>query len=272
MLKFKLILLWFAFKTVTCTCKKEKSLGFDKAKMKISQIGVLPEAIGESSGLAYLPKENKLLTHNDSGNPADLFEILENGALVSKKRMGFPNKDWEDIATSPDGTVFIGDFGNNSQQRKDLTIYKVIQNKMEKITFDYGDQRDSSIKNFDCEAFFYFQDNLYLFSKSWEKKKKICKVYSLPAHEGHYTIYPLASIPLDFQITGADVHPNHTEFVLLGYGKALFFAIENGKISFEQPLYCKKTKGIQTEAITYFQNKMLYTSEQGKIYSLSLKR
>jgi hypothetical protein len=68
-------------------------------------------------------------TLNDSGNDADIFAIDEQGAQrgifhVSNAR----NVDWETMQLGPDGAggyaIYIGDVGDNNQDRKESTIYR----------------------------------------------------------------------------------------------------------------------------------------------------
>ena len=73
---------------------------------------------------------------------------------------------------------FIGDFGNNDNERKDLTIYKIenpvdlreFETEAEIIRFKFTDQdfgnTNDSIKNFDLEAFIFYEGRLYLFTKN----------------------------------------------------------------------------------------------------------
>lgn len=42
---------------------------------------------------------------------------------------GVENNDWEDIAKDKNGFTYIGDFGNNDNDRKNLAIYKVKSTK-----------------------------------------------------------------------------------------------------------------------------------------------
>src|SRR5690554_1024138 len=70
-------------------------------------------AVNESSGLIYL--NEKLITHNDSGNDAQLFEIDSLTGNVTRTVVinNATITDWEDIAYDDD-YIFIGDFGNNN--------------------------------------------------------------------------------------------------------------------------------------------------------------
>ena len=73
--------------------------------------------------------------------------------------------------------MYIGDFGNNANERKNLNIYKVPnvnsgsgdKIEAEKISFHYPEQKKfppkKSKMSFDCEAFFHHNDFLYLITK-----------------------------------------------------------------------------------------------------------
>ena len=134
----------------------------------------LPTETKESSGLV-IESPNRFWTHNDSGDKARLYQFDSTGILrrtvVVKKA---DNVDWEDIALDAERRNFyIGDFGNNGQNRTDLTIYKIpipqsattfFQTDTviaEKIAFSYPDQLNfppvDSSKYFDAEAFIFSQ-------------------------------------------------------------------------------------------------------------------
>lgn len=278
MLKWKLIMLLFGLKTATCDCNFEKKVGFEniRGQSSIKKTGILPKELNESSGIIYQKAENNFLSHNDSGNDSELFSINEEGKLLKSQQLPqLKNNDWEDICTDHKGNIYIGDFGNNRHNRTNLAIYKLSENKIDTISFRYTDQTSfpADVKNFDCEAFFWFNENLYLFSKNWEKEIKTCKIYQLSDQAGQYVISPIDEIELKTQVTAADINASGNEFVLLTYGKALFFAIENGKVDFSSPKLCRKTRRKQTEAITYKNDEELFfTNEQGSIYKLKLGR
>ncbi|WP_304235632.1 hypothetical protein [Jiulongibacter sediminis] len=274
MLKAKFIALYYAFKIMTCSCNSEVSMGFVnlRAESKIEKLGKLPEIIDESSGLALLHNGN-ILTHNDDGEPA-LFEIETSGKLISKKIInGTQNTDWEDLTTDPENNIYIGNFGNNFQNRKDLRIFKYNpSNSTESITFRYADQSQfpAPIKNFDCEAFFWHNGELHLFTKSWEKKNPISKHYSLPDKAGEYTLRLQEDLPIQQPVTAADISPNGKFYALLTYGKILFFEVKNDEINFKYPLGCIKTRRKQTEALTFISDKeILFSNEQGDLYKVT---
>ena len=54
-----------------------------------------------------------------------IYYISYTGEIIKKRNIiNSKNKDWEDI-TKDNKFLYIGDFGNNLNNRKDLKIYKV---------------------------------------------------------------------------------------------------------------------------------------------------
>ena len=276
----KLIYLWFAVKTTFCTCYSDRKMnGFESVKShyKISKTGTLPDAANESSGLVKSNNPNSFWTHNDSGGKPELYEIDSTGKLLSVKKVGnAQNIDWEDLTSDENGTIYIGDFGNNGNTRRTLDIYKIAVNnsETEKITFSYADQKEfppSAEKlNYDCEAFFYSKNNLYLFSKNRSATNHYVRLYEMPSKTGNYAISPIDSIQIKTQVTSADISPDGKTFALLTYGKILLFGIESNTIDFRHPLGCFKFAKKQTEALIFLNNTdMLVTNEQGQIFRLT---
>ncbi|MDR6193490.1 hypothetical protein [Siphonobacter sp. SORGH_AS_0500] len=276
----KLFLFLFGLKTSLCSCQSDRHRhGFSRAKRqyRIEQVGHMPAVANENSGLATASGKPTFWTHNDSGGKPELYEVDSVGNLLYTWALpDLQNKDWEELSRDPQGNIYIGDTGNNTNTRKDLCIYKVSDShsstKAEKITYHYPDQKDfppqKSEKNFDCEAFFFANDSLYLFSKNWGKPT--AKLYTLPARAGDYTAILKDSIRLNGMITAADISPDQQTFAVLTYGKVFFFAIEEKKIDFKHPLSCLKIGRGQVEALVFVTNHdLLVTNEKGKIYKIT---
>lgn len=276
MFKAKLIALYYAFKIVTCSCNSEVPKGFVnlRKESKVEKLGKLPDEIDESSGLQKLSNGN-FLTHNDDGEPS-LFEIDLSGKMLSKIKIpDVHNTDWEDLTSDPQGNIYIGDFGNNSQQRKDLKIIKLTPHRnVDLIRFSYDDQRQfpASVRNFDNEALFWYKGQLHLFSKSREKENPVSKHYTLPDFQGEYNLTPKEFFPLREPVTAADISPDERFYALMTYGKILFFGIENEEINFLHPLGCIKTRRKQTEALTFISaREILFSNEQGRLYKVTFE-
>lgn len=275
MVLYKFIIMLLAIKTATCSCNYEKNqANFDKSKTKIKREGEFPVCINESSGIIKAWQDGYYWTHNDSGGSPELYMVNAEGYIFDTLNIDNSiNVDWEDLAKDKAGNIYVGDFGNNSASRKDLSIYKRTAAGSEKITFEYADQKFSKeeIKEFDCEAFFWANDSLYLFTKSWEKGVKGSKLYAMPDKEGHYKVFPKDQINLKAQITGADISPDGSKYALISYGKLFVFDIINRKIDFKNPNKCIKIGKNQTEAIVFENDhKIIFTNEQRKIFSIEI--
>lgn len=285
----KALMFFFAAKVALVTCHYESDkAGLEKQKMKVQRTGTLDRVLGECSGICPSPWSDHLLALNDSGGKPEIYEITPNGALVRTHEVpGAVNRDWEEITSDPAGNVYIGDFGNNANRRKDLTIYKyrggdrasaggalvggtLAGHATEKITFRYADQAfaEGEKKEYDCEAFFWANDSLYLFTKSWEKGAKICRMYVLPDRPGDYEPAPRDQIFLKAQVTGAAISPDKKRFALISYGKIFLFNMENNIVNFRSPLACIKIARMQTEAIMFEGNELIFTNEQRGIFRI----
>lgn len=189
-------------------------------------IGKLSDTLNETSGLAQ--HNGSWYSQNDGGNPPLIYRINTAGKIQQSIAIrNQTNTDWEELTFS-DSFGFLGDFGNNAGNRKDLKILKFpIQNwptngqsdtvSADVIAFSYADQTQfnasSNATAFDAEAMIFWNDSLHIFSKNW--KTGFTKRYVLPAIPGTYSVWPRDSLQLDFLVTGAAVHQN--KIALVGY-------------------------------------------------------
>ena len=272
----------FYLKISTCNCTSEvKNSHFSPGGhfYKVSNAIKMPPVVNEGSGLVRSTKDSTFWTLNDGGGKAEIYEISKEGKLL--KTLPIPNtknQDWEDITRDEKGHIFIGDFGNNENTRKDLVIYKFPENKpdkLEKIQFHYADQKAFPPKNkdlnFDCEAFFSLGDSLYLLSKN--RGDKSVKLYAMPSRAGDYALVPQEKIFLKTMVTGAAISPNKKIFALLTYGKVFLFYIDNQGVSFKKPMLCIKFARKQTEGITFLTDEtMMISNEQGEMFMVKISK
>ncbi|WP_075352085.1 hypothetical protein [Algoriphagus marinus] len=179
----------------------------------------------ENSGLAFI--QNRLFSINDGGNSSEIFELdpLTGKVIRTINVKNTTNNDWEDLAQS-DTHLFIGDFGNNNGTRKDLAVLKIpISNilaneevEASQISFSYSDQIDYSGNggnhNFDCEAFFFWNNELHLFTKNRLDQKT--SHYTLNPNSSNATALRVGGFEVGGLITGASISPEGN-MVLLGY-------------------------------------------------------
>lgn len=200
---------------------------------KIARRTALPEALKEVSGMVRTPAGDLWLL-NDSKNPPEIFRFDPvSQQLMETRRLPVPNRDWEDLAADERGNLYIGDFGNNRNARRDLRIYRYnpTTRAIDSILFHYPDQTafapaDERDWNFNCEAMVFFQDSLHLFSKNSFKGNFYTKHYVLPARPGNYIAQLRDSICLKNRvITGAALSKDGKTLALTGYiiGKRMGF-------------------------------------------------
>ncbi len=238
----------------------------------------LSDTLSESSGLIQV--NGKFFTHGDSGDEPNIYEIdTFSGCIKSIYKVpGATNIDWEEI-TYNDSFVFIGDFGNNAGNRKNLVIYKLkivdllnldTMAKVGEIAFSYANQTDFSNKtyqtNFDAEAMIATDSGLFIFTKNWGNFKTY--VYRCPKEKGNYSIRLVDSFNVGGLTTGASYLKGADQLVLCGYTFNAPFVLVCD--SFFNKGFFKKVKkqefdqmgNIQIEAVAHLNSRVFLTSEK----------
>ena len=285
LLRDKLFPIAVFIQSVVCGCAKDQGRGnFEKVRQdySVQQIGRLQKnKVSESSGFEHANPEGDLWTNADGGNSASLYKVTPQGDLLQKLDLTpLTNIDWEDLAQDDEGRLYIGDFGNNQNKRRNLAIYRLSglpqKPKFDTIHFRYPDQRQFPPKkagrNFDCEAFFYRQDSLYLFTKNRGEGHWV-KEYVLPAKPGNYTATLVDSIQINTWITAADISPDGHTVALLGYGHAYLIDIQPGRKLFDGVKSCLPLPSSgQAEALVFTNNQdFVFSNEKGKIFRAKRK-
>lgn len=166
---------------------------------RLKTVAALDTRLAETSGLVAFT-DSTFLTINDGGNKAELYEINKRGKIISTTSFSnATNFDWEELQMDKQGVIYIGDIGNNSHSRNQLTIYKFHRDfvgkaevETEAIHFYYEDQTyfppAANQRNFDAEAFLVKGDSLFIFSKDWSKPfSGDSKLYYVPNQPGRHT-------------------------------------------------------------------------------------
>jgi hypothetical protein len=188
----------------------------------------LPGTLEESSGIIFW--QDAIWSFNDSGGDPKLYKIdTASGTIIQEITISNgTNVDWEDIDQDSD-YIYIGDFGNNMGNRKDLNIYKVSKADIPSsgnadvtagiIAYDYADQDDFTSNpnnnDYDCEAMICVEGNLYLFTKNWVSENS--RLYSMSTQPGTYSISPLDTLESNGLVTGASWSEELEQVVLSGY-------------------------------------------------------
>ncbi|MCB4809588.1 hypothetical protein LG651_15135 [Tamlana sp. 62-3] len=188
---------------------------------------ILTQAIEETSGLLFY--NNKVITHNDSGNNPALYEIDTSNGNIARTVVinNATNTDWEDLSQD-EKYIYIGDIGNNFGNRRNLKFYRILKTDFntntsvnaETINYSYVNQTDFTSKlnnnNWDAEAFVVYNDYLLIFTKNWENNE--VDVYALPKTIGTHQAQKVSNFKAQGLITGADL-VNSNKLYLSGYNK-----------------------------------------------------
>ena len=261
----------------------------------LKHVAQFPNSLKEVSGIAY--KNNLIYSIEDRGNENHVTVLDLSGKIQKTITLNnTQNNDWEDLTFDTNGNLYIGDFGNNANDRKDLAIYKINQSDLNNetaevaytVSFEYPEQKDFPPKKkdlmFDVEGFFEFQNFFYLFTKNRSKGfDGSSYVYKIPNTAGHHKAELIKTINTcsDYEncaITSAAISPDQTKFVLLSHSKIWLFEnfspdnIADGKMS-EIDL----DHFSQKEAVTFKNNETLLIGDErvkktgGNLYELNLK-
>jgi len=262
---------------------------------QLRYIDQLPKKLSETSGMAQFAPESAWLIE-DSGNSDNLYKIDFKGNII--KHLDIKNQkniDWEDLTKDKKGNLYIGDFGNNENLRKNLAILKMTNPEVEKgdkidvevIKFNYPEQQEFPPKRedlvYDAEAFFHFDNHLYIFTKNRANPfTGETFVYKVQDQKGSYEAEFLGKIKLcsdwnTCKVTSADISPDGKKIVLLGYGKIWlltnFYSGDISKVIIKEIDLEIRT---QLESIFFTDNKTLLLSDEvrdgsgGNLYSYTL--
>ena len=239
----------------------------------------LSSELNEISGIDFL-NDTTIVAINDGGNDAALYILNLKGTIQRVVTVeNAKNNDWEDI-TVDDKHIYIGDIGNNQNNRKNLAIYKVkisdvhkkdtVQAK--KISYNYAEQTEfppgKDGKFFDAEALAIHNDTLYLFTKNRAKPSDgNCFVYKIPNTPGTYSVSKSAEIYIgkggfwSDALTAADIVDG--EFFLMTYNRVVIKKLENGKFVGDENINFKTFS--QKESLVVKTKKEIYVADEKQL-------
>lgn len=243
----------------------------------------------EISGLEYI--NNTLWGIEDSGNESAVYKINTQTGKHEAYTINAKNNDWEDITSDTQGNLYIGDFGNNDNDRKNLSIIKINplnpSQVLQTTSFYYPEQKDFPAKkkdrNFDCEGFFEYNGYFYLFSKNrsfdGDGTVLLHKVPNTPGNHAaqlHGTLVTCDSFR-KCAIAGADISPDGKTVALIS-GDKLWLITDYSGDNFSKGKLTSYNLGevTQKESVCFAENKTLYIADEkskkegGKLYRLSL--
>jgi len=263
----------------------------------LKELYSLPKKLKEVSGITYFPSNNLVYTLEDSGNKNVIYALNSEGKLDKTITItNVTNVDWEDITKDKNDNIYIGDFGNNDNERRDLCIYKVNKKELNKdlavaeykVSFSYPEQTEFPPKKkelfYDVEGFFEHENYFYLFTKNRSKNfDGTAFIYKIPNASGTQKAIKIGEFKTcdnynHCVLTSATISPDGKKVVLLSHDKIVLFK------DFKGDLFHKGTQTeiklnhfSQKEAIVFKDNNTLLTADEktnkvgGNMYEFKLK-
>ena len=244
-------LILFVFLFIACKKEKSHELINISSGITFQTITDLPGILEESSGVE-IADSNNIFSINDSKGAAELYVVNTEGRLIRTIKIdNAKNVDWEGLSQDNEGNIYIGDTGNNDNKRTDLKIYRIpspaifTDNSVtaESISFFYENQHSfPPPKNeafFDSEAFFIFNDSIFLFIKDRSKPflgKTL--MYQIPNESGHHSAilkgeFRTLKTKDEGAITSADISPGGLKIALISEKNVWIFSDFSGTNFFD---------------------------------------
>jgi hypothetical protein len=248
------------------------------------------DQIEEASGLVEsISNKGMFWTHNDSGNPAEVFLVDKKLTVVMVCRLeGIENRDWEDITVGPGPVagksyLYIGEIGDNLGQYQYKSIYRIEEpdaakkagvvtiKDPERIIFQLPDKRK------DTEALMIHprKKDLYIVSKR-ENPVVVYRLKYPQSTSDTLTAETVCSIPIT-QVVSGDFSVDGSEILLKNYQNVFFWNAQGDEPierTFSRPgkilTYVEEPQG---EAITFARDGSGYytISEKAKGEKVFLK-
>ena len=213
----------FAIALLSCNSKSQE-MNTNTVKLKLK----------EASGVEVSSASELIWILEDSGNKNNVYGLNSDGKIKQTVKIeNATNVDWEDLTSDNAGNLYIGDFGNNDNARKDLCIYKInsddlkqdVATSSEKISFYYPEQTEFPPKKsgllYDAESFFEHNGNFYIFTKNRSKGfDGSVFLYKIPNKEGNHKAqllgtFQACNIYKKCAITSADISPDGKTVAIL---------------------------------------------------------
>ncbi len=220
----------------------------------------ISDQLSEISGIEN-PVRSIYISINDSGDDPVVYIMTSDGVIFHKIFIsGAKNVDWEDLSFDGD-FLYVGDIGNNRNQRKDLMIYRIPWNnswgnyyidgklnhnlpdtlRADPFSFNYPDQMsfppEESRMNFDSEALTYVDGKILILSKDRSKPYQgLSKIYELDLSDKSSKTKLLQEIQLNGvswltgSVTGCDYLNN--KLYVLTYKRLYIFERTKGQFKF----------------------------------------
>ncbi|MFP3835462.1 hypothetical protein [Chryseobacterium sp. SIMBA_028] len=257
----------------------------------------LPKKLKEVSGITLSNDKKTIWVIEDRGNKNAVYGLSDKGEMLAKVPVeNAENTDWEDIISDSQGNIYIGDFGNNDNDRRDLAILKTdLKDAAQKTTkvvqttkFHYEGQTEFPPKKsnllYDCEAFVEMDGNFYLFTKNRSKGfDGTFLVFKVPNKEGDFEAKLIGKLKLqggynDAAITSATINTTKDKIVLLTHKNVhVLTGFTSDDFNTAKIQKIPLNHNSQKEAIVFQNDKTLMIADEkgknegGNVYQFSIR-
>jgi hypothetical protein len=206
----------------------------------VSEVNITP--LIEISGIVFSRQNDGVIwVHNDSGDGPVIYAINLDGELLGKITLSGINAiDWEDISIGEHNgnpSIFIGDFGDNSESRIDYKIYIVpepvissdssftdySESNFETVNFTYEDGKSN------CEALAISpQNEIYLIQKHFSRYADLYKIETPDTGSNNVaTLVGSFDLVEADQVTGMDICSHGKSVVISSYDIINVFTLKD---------------------------------------------
>lgn len=250
----------------------------------LDPIATFDSRLAETSGLVRW--QQGFISHNDSGNDAELFMLSPEGEITARLPVSAGNHDWEDMAVRGN-TLYVADTGNNRGRRRDLSILPLtlLQDQIQvqpSLPIVYGEQNQFQPAphqhNFDAEALTWVADELWLLTKRWLDQKTA--IYTVPTTGNPAPLSARQRLNTAMLVTGADFDSQTNTLLLLGYNRNWWhrtawiwlYPVQDGRVLESQGRRLQLNKRGQFEGIALGQDGFIYVTREGHDINLFRSR
>jgi hypothetical protein len=232
-------------------------------------------SIVESSGLARSTFARDLLwTHNDSGGRPQVYAVGADGRTKATVTLrGAQARDWEDITSGRNHTVWVGDVGNNAKRRSVISVYrfkepKALRHSMQLASKRFDLRYPDGRHNAEGIMINPRTGRLLVVSKSPNGGA----IYRAPKKLVAGKVHRLTRVAwAPNKITAASFSPNGKSFVICNYSTAWIYRSLGGKAQ-----QINKPRLRQGESIEYARDgRTIFMGSEGRrspVYRVTLGR
>ena len=232
-------------------------------------------AIPESSGLIESRVHpGTFYTHNDSGNPPNVFAIDARGKTLYTIPVDATNRDWEDIAIDEQNHLYIAEIGNNSGNEKQAFVYEIDEppppangEKIAPVKVIGAWTLDYPHKPFDAESLFLSKGFGYVISK--RRDLGHAALYRFDLAKPKQTLAKVCDLPIRVPVTAADLSQDGKSLAVMTVAGPFLF--ENVDVNDFAKLAHASPRSItlvelKNEAICFTAGGLMGSSEDREVY------